>query len=179
MRAIHFIIDTLFTLYSVALLLRLLMQLHRADFRNPLARAIVQITNPVILPLRRVLPPMGKIDTSTVVALVLCTVLKLWILSLVSLPAMPGAALMLRFVLLDVLRLVLGTYLFSIVVNAILSFVAPGNYSPAQSLLASICDPVLNPLRRILPPIGGLDFSPLWAIIAIQALLILLPAVPL
>lgn len=179
MRAIHFIIDTLFTLYSVALLLRLLMQLHRADFRNPLARAIVQITNPVILPLRRVLPPMGKIDTSTVVALVLCTVLKLWILSLVSLPAMPGAALMLRFVLLDVLRLVLGTYLFSIVVNAILSFVAPGNYSPAQSLLASICDPVLNPLRRIVPPIGGLDFSPLWAIIAIQALLILLPAVPL
>jgi YggT family protein len=178
MRAIHFIIDTLFTLYSAALLLRLLMQLHRADFRNPLARAIVQITNPVILPLRRV-PPMGKIDTATVVALVLCTVLKLWILSLVSLPAMPGAALMLRFVLLDVVRLVLGTYLFSIVVNAILSFVAPGNYSPAQSLLASVCDPVLNPLRRIVPPIGGLDFSPLWAIIAIQALLILLPAVPL
>jgi YggT family protein len=179
MRAIHFIIDTLFTLYAAVLLLRLLMQLHRADFRNPLARAIVQLTNPVILPLRRVLPPMGKIDTATVVALVLCTVLKLWILSLVSLPVMPGAAQMLRFVLLDVVRLVLGTYLFSIVVNAILSFVAPGNYSPAQSLLASVCDPVLNPLRRIVPPIGGLDFSPLWAIIAIQALLILLPAVPL
>ena len=179
MRAIHFIIDTLFTLYCAVLLLRLLMQLHRADFRNPLARAIVQLTNPLILPLRRVLPPVGKIDTATVVALVLCTVLKLWILSLVSLPAMPGAALMLRFVLLDVVRLVLGIYLFSIVVNAILSFVAPGNYSPAQSLLASICDPVLNPLRRIVPPIAGLDFSPLWAIIAIQALLILLPAVPL
>lgn len=179
MRAIHFIIDTLFTLYAAVLLFRLLMQLHRADFRNPLARAIVQLTNPVILPLRRVLPPIGKIDTATVVALVLCTVLKLWILSLVSLPAMPGAALMLRFVLLEVVRLVLGVYLFSIVVNAILSFVAPGNYSPAQSLLASICDPLLNPLRRIVPPIAGLDLSPLWALIAIQALLILLPAVPL
>lgn len=179
MRAIHFIIDTLFTLYAAVLLFRLLMQLHRADFRNPLARAIVQLTNPVILPLRRVLPPLGKIDTATVVALVLCTVLKLWILSLLVLPDMPAVVTMLRFVLLDVLRLVLGIYLISILVNAVLSFVAPGNYSPAQSLLASVCDPVLNPIRRIVPPIAGLDLSPLWACIAIQALLILLPAAPL
>lgn len=174
MRALHFILDTLITLYTVVLLLRLIMQLSRADFRNPIARAIVQLTNPVVLPLRRVLPPAGKLDTASLVAVLLASLLKVWILSLLFSVA-PGLVLLLRIALSDVLGLVLKTYLFSIVLNAILSFVAPGNYSPAQSLLSSICDPVLNPFRRIIPPIGGLDLSPLWAIIAIQALLLLLP----
>ena len=173
MRALHFLLSTLFTLYTAVLLLRLILQLSRADFRNPIARAIVQLTNPVVLPLRRVLPPAGKLDTASAAAVLLFTLLKVWILSLL-LGVVPGAALLLRIVLFDAVGLVLKTYLFSIILNAILSFVAPGSYSPAQSLLASICDPVLNPFRRIIPPIGGLDFSPLWAIIAIQALLLLL-----
>jgi YggT family protein len=175
MQAIHFIIDTLLTLYAAVLLFRLLMQVHRADFRNPLARAVFQLTNPVVVPLRRILPAMGKVDTATVVALVLCTVIKLWILALLFGVFAPGLLPLLRATAFDLVDLLLKTYLFSIVVNAILSFVAPGNYSPAQSLLASICDPVLNPIRRVVPPIAGLDLSPLWACIAIQALLILLP----
>ena len=174
MRAILFILDTLITLYTAVLLLRLLMQLTRADFRNPLARAIVQLTNPVVLPLRRVLPAAGKLDTASVVAVVLCTVIKLWILSLLA-GAQPDAGMLLRWTLVDLARLILQTYLVCIFANAILSFIAPGNYSPAQSLLTSICDPVLNPFRRIIPPLAGLDLSPLWAIIAIQALLMLLP----
>lgn len=173
MRALYFILDTLMTLYTAVLLLRLILQVVRADFRNPIAGAIVQVTNPVVLPLRRLLPPMGKFDTATIAAVVLATLLKLWILSVLFFAA-PGPALLLRMTLVDLVQLVLQTYLFAIVLNAILSFVAPGNYSPAQSLLASICDPVLNPFRRIIPPIGGLDLSPLWAIIAIQALLLLL-----
>ncbi|MFO7326237.1 MAG: YggT family protein [Pseudomonadota bacterium] len=174
MRALHFLLDTLATLYIAVILLRLLLQLVRADFRNPIARAIVQVSNPVVLPLRRVLPPLGKVDTASVVAVVLCTVLKLWILSLLFLGTTPGAALLARWTLLDVAQLVLRTYQFSIFVNALLSFVAPGNYSPAQSLLSSLCEPVLRPFRRIVPPIGGIDLSPLWALLAIQALLILL-----
>ena len=75
---------------------------------------------------------------------------------------------------LDLLSVLLKTYLISIILNAILSFVAPGNYSPAQSILASLCNPVLNPIRRVIPPVGGLDLSPLWACIAIQALLLLI-----
>jgi len=173
MRALYFILDTLMTLYTAVLLLRVILQVVRADFRNPIARAIVQVTNPVVLPLRKLLPPMGKLDTATIAAVVLATLLKLWILSLLF-AVVPGPALLLRLTLVDLIQLVLQTYLFSIVLNAILSFVAPGNYSPAQSLLSSICDPVLNPFRRIIPPIGGLDLSPLWAIIAIQALLLLL-----
>jgi YggT family protein len=175
MQAIYFILDTLATLYSAVLLLRLLMQLTRADFRNPLGRGIVQLTDPLVRPLRRILPPAGKIDTASVVAIVLFVAVKLWVLQLLFTHGVPGLVPLLRGTLVELAHLVLKTYLFSIVLNAILSFVAPGNYSPAQSLLASICDPVLNPIRRVIPSIAGLDLSPLWACIAIQALLIILP----
>ncbi|MDQ2641088.1 MAG: YggT family protein [Pseudomonadota bacterium] len=172
--ALRYVLDILFTLYSAVLLLRLLLQVVRADFRNPLARAIVQLTNPVVLPLRKVLPPVGKVDTASLVAVVLCTLLKLWLLlALAGVPA-PAPGRLLAATVLDVLDLVLITYLISMFLNALLSFVAPGNYSPAQALLASICNPVLNPIRRVIPPLGGLDLSPLWACIAIQALRIIL-----
>ena len=173
MQAIYFIVDTLIGLYQVLLLLRLLMQLTRADFRNPIGRGIVQLTDPVILPLRRVLPPIGKVDSASVLAIIVVSALKAWLLRLLMGFGLPGPLLMLNVVAIDLLRLVLRTYLISIILNAILSFVAPGNYSPAQSVLASICNPVLNPIRRMIPPIAGLDLSPLWACIAIQALLII------
>jgi YggT family protein len=173
-QAIYFIIETLIGLYQVLLVLRLLMQLTRADFRNPLGRAIVQLTDPVIKPLRRVLPAVGKVDTASIVAIVLVAMLKFWILQLLMGIGLPEPVSLLRAVTIDLVRLVLKTYLFSIILNAILSFVAPGNYSPAQSILGSICDPVLKPFRRIIPPIAGLDLSPLWACIAIQALLLII-----
>lgn len=175
MSALHFLFDTLIGLYQFVLLLRLLMQLTRADFRNPIGRAVIQLTDPLIRPLRRLLPAAGRIDTASVMALVLVTAAKLWILHLLFIPGVPGPLMLLRGTVLDLLHLVLSTYLFSIVLNALLSFVAPGNYSPAQALLAAIVDPVLNPIRRVIPPIGGLDLSPLWACIAIQTLRIILP----
>jgi YggT family protein len=172
MQAIYFIVDTLIGLYQVLLLLRLLMQLTRADFRNPIGRGIVQLTDPLILPLRRILPPLGKVDSASVLAIIIVSALKAWLLRLLMGFGLPGPMVMLNAVAIDLLRLVLRTYLISIILNAILSFVAPGNYSPAQSILASVCNPVLNPIRRVIPAIAGLDLSPLWACIAIQALLI-------
>jgi YggT family protein len=174
MRAIYFIVESLFGLFQVLLLLRLLMQLTRADFRNPIGRGIVQISDPVIRPLRRVFPPAGKLDTASILALVIVTAAKAWILQLLLGVGFPQPVFLLRWVLIDLAQLVLKTYLFSIILNAILSFVAPGSYSPAQSILASLCDPVLKPFRRIIPPIAGLDLSPLWAVIVIQALLLLI-----
>jgi YggT family protein len=174
MRAIHFIVESLIGLFQVLLLLRLLMQLARADFRNPIGRGIVQITDPVIRPLRRIFPPAGKLDTASILALVIVAAAKVWILQLLLGAGFPQAVFVLRWVLLDLARLVLKTYLFSIILNAILSFVAPGTYSPVQSILASLCDPVLKPFRRIIPPVAGLDLSPLWAVIVIQALLLLI-----
>jgi YggT family protein len=174
MRAIYFLVDTLIGLFQLLLLVRLLMQLTRADFRNPIGRGIVQITDPVIRPLRRVFPPAGKLDTASIIAVILVAVAKVWILRLLLGGGLPDPYFMLRWVAQDLAQLVLKTFLFSIILNAILSFVAPGNYSPAQSILASLCEPVLKPFRRIIPPIGGLDLSPLWACIIIQALLLII-----
>ena len=174
MRAIYFIVESLIGVFQVLLLLRLLMQLARADFRNPIGRGIVQITDPVIRPLRRVFPPAGKVDTASILALVIVSAAKVWILHLLFGAGFAQPVFMVRQVPLDLARLVLKTYLFSIILNAILSFVAPGSYSPAQSILASICDPVLKPFRRIIPAVAGLDLSPLWACIVIQALLLVI-----
>jgi YggT family protein len=170
MQALYFIVDTLLGLYQMVVLLRLLMQLTRADFRNPVARAIVQVTDPIILPLRRILPPMQRVDTASVVAVLLVTVIKVYLLQLLFGLALPGMAALTIQVLRDIVDLVLKTYLYSLILHAILSFAAQGDYSPAQSILASICEPVLRPIRRHLPSIAGLDLSPLWACIAIQAL---------
>jgi YggT family protein len=171
--AIHFVIASLLGLYQVVLLLRLLMQWVRADFRNPVSRAIVQMTDPLILPLRKILPPIRRIDTASVVAILAVTAVKVAVGLLLLAANLPAADLLLREIVLDLVHLVLTTYLFVIILNAILSFVAPENYSPAQSLLNSICEPVLRPIRRLIPSVAGLDLSPLWACIAIQALLIL------
>jgi len=134
MAALIFIIETLLSLCMLAVLLRLLLQWSRADFRNPLARSIVHLTNPG--------PPAW--DT--------------W----------------LRLTAIEVIETVLKTYLFAIFLYALLSMIAPGVYSPAQSLLVSLCEPILRPIRRVIPPLGGLDLSPMWAGILIYALLILL-----
>ncbi len=173
MRALYFIIDTLIGMYQLVLLLRLLMQLTRADFRNPIARGIVQLTNPLVLPLRRVLPPLRRIDSASVVAVLLVALFKVWVLQVLLIHGVPSLQTLLRGTLLDSIDVVLRTYLYSMILNAILSFVAPGNYSPAQSILASICNPLLNPIRKYIPSIAGLDLSPFWACIAIQALRIL------
>ncbi len=173
MSAVYYILGTLLELYQAVLLLRLLMQWVRADFRNPVSRAIVQLTDPLILPLRRVLPPIRRIDTASVVAILAVTAVKVAAGQLLLVSSLPSTEMLLRGLLVETLRIVLKTYLFAIVLNAILSFVAPENYSPAQSLLNSICEPVLRPIRRAIPSVAGLDLSPLWACIAIQALLIL------
>lgn len=173
MAALDFLIRTLFGLYQGGLLVRLLMQLTRADFRNPIGRAIVQVTDPLIRPLRRLLPAAGKADTASIAAIVLVGIAKLLLIQLLLFGMVAGPEFWVRALVIDVLRLVLRTYFFCLLLYALLSFVAQGGYSPVQSLLASLCEPILSPIRRRLPPIGGLDLTPLWVLIAIQALLLL------
>ena len=164
-------LNSLLTLYQAVFLLRLIMQMTRADFRNPLARAVLQLTDPVVLPLRRMLPPVGKTDTATVVAILLLSAAKVAVSLLLLRFGLPGVVGLLHALFVDVIRLVLNTYLIAIILNAILSFVAPGNYSPAQSLLSSVCDPVLAPVRKLIPSPSAIDLSPLWVCVAISILL--------
>jgi len=183
MNALVFIIDTLLSLALYAFLLRLLMQWSRADFRNPVSEAIVRLTNPLVMPLRRVLPPVRKVDSATVLSIVIIALLEVTIQILVRGFALPPALWVARLAAVAIADAVLRIYLYAILLYAVLSLIAPGGYSPVQSLLVSLCEPVLRPIRRTtrtiarrmnLPPLGGLDLSPLWACIIIGALLILL-----
>jgi YggT family protein len=177
MNALLFIVETLLSLTVFVFLLRLLLQWSRADFRNQIAQAVVRITNPVILPLRRVLPPIGKIDTASVIAVILVATIEELVLYALTSGAYFGywPRTLLLAIVIRIVVIAIWTYLYAIFIYALLSMVAPGGYSPMQSILASLCEPVLRPFRRIIPPVGGLDLSPLWAGIILFALLRLLP----
>jgi YggT family protein len=173
MAALLFIFDALLTLVVVAFLLRLLMPMVRADFRNPIGQAVLQLTSPVVMPLRRLLPPAGRVDLAAMVALLLVQLAKTALLLLVAGGSLALASLLYR-ALHDLASTVLQFYFVAVLVYALLSWVAPGGHGPGAQLLARICEPLLRPLRRIVPPIGGLDLSALFVLIGLQALQILL-----
>jgi YggT family protein len=174
MSALIFIIETLLSLALFVVLARLLLQLARADFRNPVCQAVVRLTNPLILPLRRVLPPIGKVDTASVVAVILIAIVEVAIIFAIRGITYVSPIYWLQSAALEIAHTLLWTYFYAIILYALLSMVAPGGYSPLQSVLATICEPVLRPFRRVIPPIAGIDLSPLWACILIQAILILI-----
>lgn len=169
-----FLFDTFFSLLFLVFLLRLLLQWARADFRNPLTQAVVKLSNWLIMPLRRALPPVGRIDTASVVAVLLIALARVAALSLVAGAGLPDALTWVRLAALEVVTTVLWLYFWAIFVYALLGMIAPGTYSPVISILQSICEPVLRPIRRTVPSVAGLDLSPLWAGILIQVFLILL-----
>jgi YggT family protein len=174
LNALYFLVDTLLSLALFVALLRVLMQWSRADFRNPVAQAVVKLTNPLIMPLRRLLPPINKIDTASVVTVVIVALAQVALMSMVRGFGIPPPLLLLRAAALEIVTSVLWLYFYAIFLYALMSLIAQGSYSPMQPLLASLCEPVLAPIRRIIPPIAGLDLSPLWAGLLIQAVLILL-----
>jgi YggT family protein len=174
MEAIRYIVDTLLWLLTLAFLLRLLFQWVRANFRDPMADAIVRMTNWLILPLRRVLPPIGKVDTATVVSVLAVASLRTVAVLALAGQGVGDLVLFLRITLVDLAEMVLKIYLFAMLLYALTSFVSPGGYAPGVKLLSQLCEPILKPVRRIIPPIGQIDFSVLWVSIAIGALLVLL-----
>jgi YggT family protein len=177
MSALQYIVDTLTSLYLGVLILRFVMQLARANFRNPFAEAIVRVTNPLILPLRRILPPMGGIDTASVVAILLFTAFKVAVLLLFSavIPAVVGIVFL---VVKTLVLAVLWLYVIMIFFYGLAGMLLQGGSSPVYELLAYICDPFLARIRKIIPSmVAGLDLSFLWAIIALQALIILIDGI--
>src|SRR5215469_308595 len=145
------LIDELLFLALFVVLMRLLLQLVRADFRNPICQAIVRLTNPLVIPLRRILPPIRKLDTATVVAVTIIAFILVAVgFAFQNFPVVNGL-IWVQQVVLTVAYAVLWIYFWAIIVYALLSLVAPGGYSPLQSVLASLCEPVLGPLRRTLP----------------------------
>ncbi|MCM8855989.1 MAG: YggT family protein [Candidatus Thiodiazotropha sp.] len=168
-----FLVQTLFGLYILAVLLRFLLQLGRADFYNPISQFLVKVTNPPLKILLRIIPGIGGIDLSSIILAWLLKAIEILLILVIS-----GSAVNLLgpivWALPELVELMINIYLFAILIQVILSWVSPGSYNPASALLYSITGPVMRPAQKLLPPTGGIDLSPMLVMIGLVLLKMLL-----
>lgn len=164
-----FVIKTLGSLYLLIVLLRFILQLVRANFYNPLCQFIVKATQPLLKPLRRVIPSMFGLDMSS---LVLALILQMVLIAVILLfkGFQVDLLLLVPWALIAIFSLFLSILFYAMIISVILSWVAPGSHNPGAELVAQISEPVLAPFRRVVPNLGGLDISPIFAFIVIQLL---------
>lgn len=168
-----FLIQVLFGAYTLVVMLRFLLQLLRADFYNPVSQFVVKLTTPALRPLRKLIPGVAGLD---VASLVLMWLLKTLELSLIMMFGGMGSNLLGAFAwaLPELVGLAINVFLFAILIQVILSWVNPGGYNPAANLINSLTAPLLRPAQRMIPPIGGLDLSPMVVMIGLTLLKMLL-----
>jgi YggT family protein len=167
--ALVFIVNALTSLYLLVLLLRFWLPWLRADFRNPLAQGILKLTSPVIIPLRRIVPSFGRLDTATILVAFVVQYLGILLILLI----IGGSASFSVISVTTIVKLVLlsvNLFMFAIFVRIILSWISPGQHNPATAIISTLTEPLLLPVRRIIPAMGGFDISPIFVIIALGAL---------
>ena len=162
-----FVIQTLGSLYLLIVLLRFILQLVRANFYNPLCQFIVKATQPLLKPLRRVIPSLFGLDMSSLVLAILVQMVIFAIVLTLSYMSFNILGL-LAWAIIGVTALFLKVFFFALIISVILSWVAPGSNSPGAELVNQITEPALAPFRRMLPSMGGLDISPIIAFMVIQ-----------
>ena len=173
MNASVFLVSTLFDLYLMVVILRLWLQLAKADFYNPLSQFVVKATHPIVAPMRRVIPAIGSFDTATFVLAVFVAFMKFVVLQLVFGSGVINPVGFFIFALLDVVKEGLSLVFWVLIIRAILSWVSQGN-NPIEYLMHQLTEPLLAPIRKVLPSLGGLDLSVLVAIVVIQFLQLLI-----
>ena len=164
-----YVLQTLGSLYLLIVLLRFVLQLVRANFYNPLCQFIVKATQPLLKPLRRVIPSLFGLDMSSLVLALLLQILLFAVILMLN-GYQAFTVLLLPWALIGIFSLFLKIIFWSMIISVILSWVAPGSRSPGAELVSQITEPVLAPFRRLIPNLGGLDISPIFAFIAIQLL---------
>lgn len=171
---LRYLLQSALGLFLFAVLLRMLLQIARADFYNPVSQFVVKVTQPVLAPLRRLVPPVGRLDTASLLLATGVQVLSIMI-ALALLGFRPAnALLLLAWALLGIASLVVNMYFFAILGLIIFSWIAPHSHHPALALLYQLTEPVMGPVRRLLPPVGGLDLSPILVFVGINVIEILL-----
>ncbi|GAB6068465.1 YggT family protein [Methylothermus subterraneus] len=169
-----FVVNTAFELYILAVLLRFLLPLVRAEFHNPICQFIVKITHPPLRLLRRFIPAIGRVDTSALVLLLALKMLGDYVVFLLQGGGAVAVGALLGSALVDLVDLAFNVFIYAVLLQAILSWIRPDPYHPLYALLTDLVDPLLRPCRRLIPPLGGLDLSPLVALIALQVLKMLI-----
>ena len=168
-----FLVQVIFGLYALVVMLRFLLQLTRADFYNPLSQFIVKATSPVLNPLRRIIPGIGGKDiASLVLAWLVLAVQTLLTLAIAGQGLAPLAALLLAIP--DLLELTINIFLYSILIMVVISWINPAGHNPAISILYSLTEPLMRPARRLIPPMSGIDLSPMVVMIGLVLLKMLL-----
>jgi len=169
-----YLVQTLLSLYLLTMLLRFVLQLVRADFYNPICQFLVKVTNPLVIPLRRVLPGFGGLDMASLVLALLLQLAGIVALLLINGLGLPNILLLLLWSVIGLIGLLVNIYFFALLAMIILSWVAPGSNHPAIYLLHQITEPVMAPFRKALPSMGGMDFSPILVFILINVIQIAL-----
>ena len=162
-----YLIDTLFSLYIGAVVLRFLFQAMDVDFHNPITQFLVKITSPVLTPLRKILPNTGNIDLASLLFAVALTFGKFFLkISMIGQSAnLAGIAVL---SVADVLSVMLTILFWALIIRVILSWVSPDPYQPIVKILIQMTEPLMAPARRLIPPIGGLDLSPIFVFVLIS-----------
>jgi len=179
------IINTLFDLYIMLVLLRFMLQWLRADFYNPVSQFIVRVTTPPLKPLRRFIPGFGGQDIAALTLALIIILIKYIIIrsmgagvvELANVMAPIGSVGVLGLLVIamaEILSMFINIFLFAVIISVILSWVNSGGYNPVVGLINSLSQPVMKPIRKFIPPMGGLDLSPLFASLGLMVLKMLL-----
>jgi YggT family protein len=147
-------------------MLRFLLQWVRADFYNPLVQFLVRITNPPLLPLRRIVPGYRGMDLASVVLAFALQFVEVLLVALLLRQSLGVGGLVLLTVM-ELLKLLINIYLWGIIIQVVLSWVNPDPRHPAARVLAQLTAPLLKPAQRLLPPISGVDLSPMLVVVAL------------
>lgn len=171
-----FVVGIIFDILIFSVLLRLILQIVRADFYNPISQFMVRMTNPMLLPLRRIIPGFFGIDMAAVVLLVIFETLDILITNFLQGYTL-GILSFLSVLLGMIIQHTAQLFFFAIIILVVISWINPGaNYHPIGKLVYQITEPLLRPARRILPPLNGIDLSPILVIIFLAAIMFLVAA---
>jgi len=162
-----FLIDTIFSIYIAIMLLRFILQQVGADFYNPISQFVVRFTQPLVSVSRRFIPSIKKIDTATLVLVLALIVIKTLILFSIAGYPVNGVQLLVKG-LYDLVSLTFDIFIVALFIQAILSWINPDPRHPVSSLLHYLTLPILRPIRKHIPPIGGIDLSTLVALIGLM-----------
>ncbi|MBC3364342.1 YggT family protein [Pseudomonas sp. SWRI154] len=163
-----YVLQTLGSLYLLIVLMRFVLQLVRANFYNPLCQFIVKATQPLLKPLRRIIPSLFGLDMSSLVLAILIQLALMALTLLLTYGTTGNPLQLLIWSLIGVTALFLKIFFFALIISVILSWVAPGSHNPGAELVNQICEPALAPFRRIVPNLGGLDISPILAFMVLK-----------
>ena len=170
--ALELIITMVFDVYIMIVVARFILQLVRADFYNPVSQFIVKATSPVLNPLRRIVPGLGGLDVASIVLFMILVFLKLLVWLMLKgydfsvIPSLDFVILFMR----SMANTIINFFLFCIFIMVILSWVAQGNYNPMADIMRQVTEPIMAPARKILPPMGGLDLSPMIVILLLMVI---------